>query len=86
MQTASFNDLQALSAVDVIDFEQADSTIGTAQDVATLIKEARKIGIKILLEIDPNLSSNKHPFFLASAAMKDGKKVRTCRGHEEVKY
>jgi len=79
LQTASFNesainDLQALSAVDVVDFEQADSTVGTAQDVATLIKEARKIGIKILLEIDPNLSSNKHPFFLASAAMKDGKK------------
>jgi len=79
LQTASVNesaigDLQAISAVDVIDFRQVDSTVGTAEDVSNLIKEARKIGLKILLEMDPNLSSNKHPLFLESAAKKEGRK------------
>ena len=83
LQTASVNesaigDLQAISAVDVIDFRQVDSAVGTAEDVSNLIKEARKIGLKILLEMDPNLSSNKHPLFLESAAKKEGRKVRSC--------
>jgi len=85
LQTAPFNDtdttnsninvnVTALSAIDVVDFFEADPSVGSADDVAALIKEARKIGLKVMLEIDPNLSSDQHPFFKDSVAMATSRK------------
>lgn len=64
----------ALSGADVTDFKASDSAAGNLEDVKALIKDARKIGLKVLLEIDPNLSSDQHPFFKDSVAKLESRK------------
>ena len=64
-----------MSGADVTDFKASDSAAGNLEDVKALIKDARKIGLKVLLEIDPNLSSDQHPFFKDSVAKLDSRKV-----------
>jgi len=79
LPTAPLNDSTtadpiALSAVDVVDFMKPDPSVGTFDDVTSLLKEARRNGLKVILEIDLNLSSDEHPFFKSSVALEGSKK------------
>ncbi|HQC64187.1 MAG TPA: alpha-amylase family glycosyl hydrolase, partial [Anaerolineaceae bacterium] len=51
---------------DVSDFKSIFPAYGTIEDFNTLISEAHKRGIRIIVEIIPNHSSDLHPWFQAS--------------------
>jgi len=72
---SSASDPLAIAGKDVTEFMEPDSAIGSLKDVKDLVKKARKIGLKLLLEVDPNYSSDQHQNFKDSAsglaAMKD---------------
>lgn len=53
---------------DVLDYYGVNPQYGTIDDVKTLITEARKRGIRIILDLVINHASNRHPFFLESAS------------------
>ena len=52
---------------DVTDYRSVNPDYGTAEDLKTLVEEADKRGIKILLDLVMNHSSDQHPWFVDSA-------------------
>lgn len=53
---------------DMADYTAVNPAFGTLEDVDTLIEEARRRGIKIVLDIALNHSSTAHPWFQAALA------------------
>ncbi|MEA4812591.1 MAG: maltose alpha-D-glucosyltransferase [Anaerolineaceae bacterium] len=51
---------------DVSDFMEIFPAYGRLQDFKTLMREAHRRGLRVLVEIIPNHTSNQHPWFLAS--------------------
>ncbi|MGA0857381.1 MAG: glycoside hydrolase family 13 protein [Candidatus Nanopelagicales bacterium] len=60
---------------DVANYRDIDPLFGTLEDAELMIQEAHDLGIKILVDIVPNHSSNEHRFFKAA--------LRTEPGSEE---
>lgn len=54
---------------DISDFEGINSEFGTMADFDRLLKEANKLGIKVILDLVINHTSDEHPWF--QAALKD---------------
>ena len=51
---------------DISDYEQIDPIYGSMKDMQLLIDEARKRGIKIIMDLVVNHTSDKHPWFIKS--------------------
>ena len=66
-----FKSPQADNGYDVSDYEDIDPLFGTLEDMEELIKEADKRGIKILLDLVLNHSSDEHPWFLEALKGED---------------
>lgn len=57
---------------DISNFKAIQSEYGTMEDFEELIKEAKKLNIKIILDFVPNHSSDQCEWFKKSAAREEG--------------
>lgn len=56
---------------DVTDYRNVNPDYGTMEDMEMLIEEAHKRGIKVIMDLVVNHSSNEHPWFIESAQDKE---------------
>jgi alpha-glucosidase len=62
---------------DISDYRSIDPVFGTLADADALITEAHGHGIKIIIDVVPNHSSNRHPWFVSALAAGPGSAERS---------
>ena len=67
---------QADAGYDVADYRAIDPTYGTLQDAEELIRLAHERGLRVLLDIVPNHTSDQHPWFQAALAGDEAARAR----------
>ena len=63
---------QADGGYDVADYRAIEPVFGTLNGAQALIDEAHEAGLKVLLDIVPNHTSDEHPWFVAALAAGPG--------------
>ena len=63
---------QADGGYDVTDFRAIDPMFGTLADVDALVADAHDLGLKVIVDIVPNHTSDQHRFFLEARASEPG--------------
>ncbi len=61
---------------DVADYMDIEPDYGTLDDAKRLIKEAHDLGIRVIVDIVPNHSSDQHPWFQEALASEPGSAAR----------
>ncbi|HZD97870.1 MAG TPA: alpha-amylase family glycosyl hydrolase [Micromonosporaceae bacterium] len=61
---------------DVADYRDIEPVFGTLAEAEALIRDAHSVGLRVLLDIVPNHSSDQHPWFRAALADGPGSPVR----------
>jgi len=61
---------------DVADYMDIEPDYGTLDDAKRLIKEAHDLGIRVIVDIVPNHSSDQHPWFQEALAAEPGSPAR----------
>lgn len=56
---------------DIADYRSIDPLFGTMEDFDELLAEAKKLGIKIVMDLVVNHTSDEHPWFLEAKKSKD---------------
>src|SRR5437763_9609601 len=59
---------------DVADYTDVDPIFGTLADFDDLVEQARRRGIRVVIDWVPNHSSDQHPWFVESRAGRDSPK------------
>ncbi|KAI1637104.1 trehalose-6-phosphate hydrolase [Biscogniauxia mediterranea] len=62
---------QADMGYDIADYKQIDRRYGTLDDVDELISELKKRGMKLMMDLVVNHTSNEHPWFVESRESRD---------------
>ena len=71
-----FRSPQKDAGYDVSDYRDIDPLFGTLTDFDELVAEAKKYGIRIIVDLVPNHSSDQHPWFQAALKAGPGSKER----------
>lgn len=71
-----FKSPQKDAGYDVSDYRQIDPIFGTNEDLDALIEKANSIGLKIIVDIVPNHTSDQHAWFQAAIASDPGSPER----------
>ncbi len=58
---------------DVADYVDVDPALGTLADADTLIEEASKRGIRVIMDLVPNHTSDRHPWFQDAKSSRDAR-------------
>ncbi|MDR2931465.1 MAG: glycoside hydrolase family 13 protein [Propionibacteriaceae bacterium] len=61
---------------DVDDYRQVDPRIGTLDEFVDLVERLHRVGIRVFVDIVPNHSSNRHPWFREALAAAPGSPER----------
>ena len=67
---------QADAGYDVADYRDIDPIFGTLDDAKTLVSEAHSLGLRIIVDLVPNHSSDEHEWFRAALAAAPGSAER----------
>ena len=67
---------QADGGYDVADYRDIYAPFGTLDEALALIEEAHRLGLRVLLDIVPNHTSDEHPWFVAALAAAPGSPER----------
>ena len=59
---------------DIADYKAIDPIFGTLEDFDALAADARRLGLKLILDFVPNHTSDQHPWFLESRASRTSDK------------
>jgi len=59
---------------DISDYTGIDPLFGTAADFAALVEAAHRLGIRVILDLVPNHTSDRHPWFVESRAARTSPK------------
>jgi alpha-glucosidase len=62
---------------DVSDFRDIHPLFGTLADADAVLQEARNLGLRVIIDIVPNHTSNEHPWFKAALAAAPGSRERS---------
>ena len=71
---------QADNGYDISDYRAIDPLFGDMEDMRTLIREARRRGIVILLDLVLNHTSDQHRWFLQARQSRDNPYTTTTSG------
>jgi alpha-glucosidase len=67
---------------DIADYVGIDALFGTMEDFDALVKAAHASGLKVILDLVPNHTSDKHPWFVESRSSRDNPKRDWYIWHE----
>jgi alpha-glucosidase len=59
---------------DISDYTGIDPLFGTLDDFDALVTEAHELGLRVILDLVPNHTSDQHPWFIESRSSKDNPK------------
>lgn len=62
---------------DVADFRDVDPTFGTLAEAELLVRDAHALGLRVLVDIVPNHTSDQHPWFREAVASGRGSPARS---------
>ncbi|WP_433830603.1 glycoside hydrolase family 13 protein [Actinoplanes sp. CA-015351] len=67
---------QADNGYDVADHRDVDPRFGTLADAEALIEDAHRLGLRVILDLVPNHTSDRHPWFRAALDTPPGSRER----------
>jgi alpha-glucosidase len=71
-----FKSPQKDAGYDVSDYRQIDPLFGTNEDLENLVKRADELGLRIIVDLVPNHTSDQHAWFQAALAAAPGSPAR----------
>ena len=70
---------------DVANYIDIDPVFGTLADFDSLLAEAHALGIKVILDLVPNHTSDQHPWFIESRTSRDSTKRNWYIWHDPAR-